>query len=150
MSTLTGLIGGGGGGETVQSQISTGAPGDVSNGILTIIPPLQVTISNAWQTLLSLSTGGYLWNCTYFAGATSNVGIRITIDGTFVYSGGPLVHPGNSTYYQFWPPAVAGSTTQYDISNGLSASPLRFKSSLLIEARENSGVIIVYPGYSID
>lgn len=149
MSTLTGLIGGGGG-DVVQSQLGNGGPGDASNQNITIIPSLQVTVSNTWQTLLSLNTGGYLWNCLYLAGANANVGVKITIDGTLVFTGGPLTHPGNTTYYQLWPPALSGSTAQYSISDGLAAAPLRFESSLLIEGRENAGILVVYPGYSID
>lgn len=156
MSTLTGLIGGGGGVFGLQNLTNAQSGQATVQSVSNAIPgALYTTVggfnANTWETHLSLtSTSGYLlqmvWLSASTAGSSDNR-MRASLDGTQLFNyrfntatvGGTLPH-------RVWPPFYeANASTGLDFQQCQNTvCPIRFDSSLLVEGYKGQGTIPQY------
>lgn len=149
MSTLTGLIGGGGG-DVFGLQNITNAMSGQSQAFLQNAVALGTGVfvslggtNNQFNTMLSVNASGYLMSCAwvYYANTSTDWRFRIKIDGTNVselrINGAQAQYAGQ---LRVWPPFhesnIGSSLTSQQVQNAVC--PLRFESSLLIEGYKTS------------
>jgi len=143
MSTLTGLIGGGGAGLEGITQIGDGVGNSQSSAVVVSGGAASFT------TVLSVSDSGYLlsWFLVQTPGVFStnaNHRARLIIDGTTLITT-PLVtiNSNNDPTYigQHWPGGTGGVTTSGPLQqvNG-GAVALKFNTSLVIQHLFTGGV----------
>lgn len=128
MSTLTGLIGGGGSAPIVSSIPAGSATLWATSGI--ICPSAQVDVGTALTDVVNISSvSGYLnsvgFKCTTTSG-TENVRVQIIIDGTTVYDA--TKNTFTNSYINVYPSAVP-NPDNHSPGNGIA---LRFESSLRV------------------
>jgi hypothetical protein len=140
MSTLTGLVGGGGGIPIVSSYPITSSQWRSSY-------TAQLTTTASLQDLLNISgASGYLLSASVTAVVPTSAFVRVIIivDGTTIYDKDNFFS-GDNVVYQFWPPSNGffnRSTIAVVEGNAYaSAFPLRFESSLRVRVSGAIGTV---------
>lgn len=145
MSTLTGLVGGGGGVPIVSSY-------PITSGFWSSPYTCSITTTSSLQDLLNISgASGYLLSTSVTATApvSANARVIITVDGTNIYDK-TLFFSGDNVVYQFWPPTNGywnrGTISVVEGNPYASAFPLRFESSIRVRV---SGLIGTVEGVHV-
>lgn len=164
MSTLTGLIGGGGGGfglkDLTNAQSGQSTAQSVGNALGgNLYTSVGGFNANTWETHLSLTnTSGYLLQMVWKApslGANTDNRMRASVDGTQIFNYRYSTNSsGGSPAIRVWPPFyeenMQSPLTLQQCQNTIL--PIRFESSLLVQGYKGVSTLTNYivVGYVLD